>query len=79
MQGTLYVQQSMEGSVSPKIVPTTLQMSSARTAGEYTIFEGSTSVSSANNVVVLVAVGGKESASVKSDVFVGATCPPGGC
>jgi hypothetical protein len=79
MQATLYVQQSMEGTVSPKIVPTTLQMGSVGTAGKYTLFEGSTRVDSANDINVLVAVGGKQSASVNSDTFVGATCAPGGC
>jgi hypothetical protein len=75
MTGTLYVQQSMEGTVSPKIVPTTIQMSSSGTAGDYTVYEGSATVTSLPGppapLVFLVGVGGKQSAAVKTDIFVG--------
>ena len=75
MTGTVYVQQRMEGTVSPKIVPTSVQMSSSGTAGKYTLYEGSVTPGSVlvgpgpGSVVVTVTVGGKESKSVKSDIF----------
>lgn len=71
MTGTVYVQQSMEGTVSPKIVPTTVQMSSFGTAGKYTIYEGNLNLPGKQTVVVKMTVGGKDSRAVKSDTFSG--------
>ena len=75
MTGTLYVQQGMEGTVSPKIVPTTIQVSSSGTGEDYTVYEGSTTVTSLPGppapLVFLVSVGGMQSATVKTDIFVG--------
>ena len=48
------MQQRMEGTVSPKIVTISVSMSSTGTAGEYTLYEGSTSVPSVQGVVVVV-------------------------
>ncbi|TVY88213.1 WSC domain-containing protein [Lachnellula willkommii] len=73
MTGVLYVPERQQGSVSPKITNTTVEMTAYATAGNYTLFvSGSVPVSSgpgSRGVVAKVLLGDAASRTVKSDLF----------
>lgn len=73
MTGVLYVPERQQGTVSPKITNTTVEMTAYATAGNYTLFaSGSVAVANgpgARGVVAKVLLGGAASRTVKSDLF----------
>ncbi|KUJ07877.1 heme peroxidase [Mollisia scopiformis] len=71
MTGVFYVPTSQTGTITKKITNTTLEMSSYGTAGNYTLFEGSATVSQSTSIVAKVLLGGVGSQTVKTKIFVG--------
>lgn len=69
MTGTLYVPETQQGSVALKITQTSFDLYRTGTAGKYTLYAGSQTVSNVQNVVARVSMGSSSSRTVKTELF----------
>jgi hypothetical protein len=69
MTGTLYVPETQQGSVALKITQMNFDLYRTGTAGEYTLYAGSETVSNVQNALAGVSFGSSSSRTVKTKLF----------
>jgi len=71
MTAVLYVPETQPLTITKKVTNTTFSLTEYGTTGNYTLYEGSVTVSNAASVIVKVSLGEAASKTVQSKIFVG--------